>query len=71
MKHVLARLLIFATVAVISILPTSAPADAAPARMYKLTSSLKIGGEGGWDYVTLNPAGTLLYVTRANAYHDR
>jgi DNA-binding beta-propeller fold protein YncE len=65
MKHVLARLLIFATVAVISILPTSAPADAAPAPIYKLTFSLKTGGEGGWDYVTLNPAGTLLYVTRA------
>ena len=31
---------------------------------YKLTSTMKVGGEGGWDYVTLNAAGKFLYVTR-------
>jgi hypothetical protein len=65
MKDIIGRLLIIAAVVAILIVPTSASADAAPAPAYKLTSSLKLGGEGGWDYVTLNPAGTLLYVTRA------
>jgi hypothetical protein len=32
---------------------------------YKLSASLKIGGAGRWDYVTLDAAGRLLYVTRS------
>jgi DNA-binding beta-propeller fold protein YncE len=65
MKDALARPLLLAAVVAISIACASAPADAASVQAYKLTSSLKVSGEGGWDYVTLNPAGTLLYVTRA------
>jgi DNA-binding beta-propeller fold protein YncE len=50
-------------------LATSFPAWNGAARAvatpnYKLTSTIKLGGEGGWDYVTLNGAGKLLYVTR-------
>src|ERR1700745_3238453 len=37
-------------------------ARAAPG--YKLTSAMKLGGEGGWDYATLEAAGKFLYVTR-------
>lgn len=32
---------------------------------YKVTETLKIGGEGGWDYATLNDAGGLLFLTRS------
>jgi DNA-binding beta-propeller fold protein YncE len=39
-------------------------ARAAATSNYKLTSTIKLGGEGGWDYVTLDGAGKLLYVTR-------
>jgi hypothetical protein len=31
---------------------------------YALTRTIKVGGDGGWDYVTLDPAGHTLYVTR-------
>ena len=41
------------------------PAGAATLRYYKLAASLKIGGEGRWDYVTLDAGGRLLYVTRS------
>jgi len=64
-KDALARRLILAAVVAISIARSCAPAFAAPAEIYKVTSSLPVGGEGGWDYVTLNSAGTLLYITRA------
>ena len=41
-------------------------AAAAPAsgKTYALTATLKEGGDGGWDYVTLDSAGRNLYVTR-------
>ena len=32
---------------------------------YALTRTIKVGGDGGWDYVTLDAAGKLLYVTRS------
>jgi DNA-binding beta-propeller fold protein YncE len=37
---------------------------AAADQTYALTKTLKIGGDGGWDYATLDAAGKLLYVTR-------
>jgi len=43
----------------------NSPAGAASLQYYKLTAPLEVGGEGGWDYVTLDPAGRLLYVTRS------
>jgi DNA-binding beta-propeller fold protein YncE len=43
----------------------NSPASAAPLQYYKLAAPLKVGGEGGWDYVTLDKAGRLLYVTRS------
>jgi len=42
----------------------AAAAADGPLHPYQLTSSWKIGGEGGWDYVTLDQDGRLLYVTR-------
>jgi DNA-binding beta-propeller fold protein YncE len=42
------------------------PVAAAPAsdQSYALTRTIKVGGDGGWDYVTLDPAHKALYVTR-------
>jgi outer membrane protein assembly factor BamB len=40
-------------------------ARAAATPGYKLTSTMKLGGEGRWDYATLDSAGKFLYVTRA------
>ena len=45
-------------------LPWNGVARAAAAPRYKLTSTMKLGGEGGWDYLTLDGAGKHLYVTR-------
>src|ERR1700747_840356 len=39
-------------------------ARAAATPGYKLTSTMKLGGEGRWDYATLDAAGKFLYVTR-------
>jgi hypothetical protein len=38
---------------------------AAATAHYKLTSTMKLGGAGGWDYATLDEDGELLYVTRS------
>jgi len=44
---------------------TSPPAaEASAAISYKLLDTLKIGGEGGWDYLTLDATGKRLYITR-------
>jgi hypothetical protein len=41
-----------------ALLPASAQAD------WKVENSFHIGGEGGWDYVTVDPANHRLFVTR-------
>src|ERR1017187_6366861 len=63
--HFAARILIFAIFSAVGLGETQAAA-AAPAtdQTYALATTLKVGGDGGWDDVTLNAAGQLLYVTR-------
>ncbi len=41
----------------------SAPASAAPVE-YKLKQKFTIGGEGGWDYLTYDPVGKRLFISR-------
>lgn len=41
--------------------PTSAPSDTGP---YKISQTFQVGGEGGWDYITVDPEHKLLYVPR-------
>jgi DNA-binding beta-propeller fold protein YncE len=48
-----------------SYLARNGVACAAATPEYKLTSTMKLGGDGGWDYATLDEAGKLLYVTRS------
>ena len=52
------RITLFISLALIS---TSA---AAQTRQYQLTRSLKVGGEGGWDYLTADADARRLYVSR-------
>jgi DNA-binding beta-propeller fold protein YncE len=40
-------------------------AGAAPQQVYSIRSSIKLGGDGGWDYVTVDSEDHLLYVTRS------
>jgi YVTN family beta-propeller protein len=47
----------------LSALIASKPAVAQDGGPYKVTSQWKIGGEGGWDYLTVDPHAHLLYVT--------
>lgn len=55
MRHVIALvLLVFA-----------GPSAARAADRYQLIKEIPIGGEGGWDYVTVDPAAHRLYVSHA------
>lgn len=40
-------------------------ADDTASPNYAVTKTLKVGGEGGWDYVTVSPDGKLLYAPRS------
>jgi DNA-binding beta-propeller fold protein YncE len=42
------------------------PALAAPAPAYHLLKKLSVGGEGGWDYLALDPQARRLYVTHSD-----
>jgi YVTN family beta-propeller protein len=47
-------------------LALAAPAPSAePAGGYSLTGAIAIGGEGGWDYLTVDPGARRLYVSHA------
>ena len=41
--------------------PTSAPSNAGP---YQVAQTYQVGGEGGWDYITVDAEHKLLYVPR-------
>jgi YVTN family beta-propeller protein len=38
----------------------------APAQQYKATDKVKLGGEGGWDYLTFDKEGQRLFITRGS-----
>ena len=35
-------------------------------KSYKLADRVKLGGEGGWDYLTYDPDGNRIFITRGN-----
>jgi DNA-binding beta-propeller fold protein YncE len=45
---------------------SAAGAQAAGGSGYKVTQKYTLGGEGGWDYLTVDSAGHRLYLTRGN-----
>src|ERR1700736_3321852 len=66
MRTMRVRIFVLAVFAAIQLARNASPVLATAAMpAYDLASSLKVGGEGGWDYVTLNREGRLLYVTRS------
>ena len=50
------------------LLGLAAPADAQenPAARYEKGHTISIGGEGGWDFIEVEPKSRRLYVTRGN-----
>src|SRR5579859_2186925 len=49
-----------------SLLLVALPALAvAPAPHYQLAHKYVLGGDGGWDYITFDPAGKRLFISRA------
>src|SRR5690242_15129248 len=46
----------------------AAAAVAAPTG-YKVLREIKIGGDGGWDYLTMDSAARRLYVSHTNVVH--
>ncbi|WP_317191939.1 YncE family protein [Hymenobacter rubidus] len=43
--------------------PAQAQAALVPPTPYRLLNTISIGGEGGWDYLSVDPAGERLYVS--------
>ncbi|MDP9049581.1 MAG: hypothetical protein M3O31_02515, partial [Acidobacteriota bacterium] len=56
--------LAFAALAAMTMLPLAAVAQAGP---YKIINTVKIGGEGGFDYVTADPDSRTLIVARSGS----
>jgi YVTN family beta-propeller protein len=48
------------------LLPAPAAAPVAAKGGFKVTRRFELGGEGGWDYLTFDPAGHRLFVTRGD-----
>jgi YVTN family beta-propeller protein len=55
MKRILALILAAATIAAL---------PAVAQKSYKLTDRVKLGGEGGWDYLTYDAEGKRIFITR-------
>lgn len=52
--------------AVVSFIITSGVACAQATPQYRVVKTLKVGGEGGWDYLTADSEGRRLYVSRGS-----
>src|SRR5579859_7348871 len=49
-------------------LTAALPAHAADAPNYKLIKEITVGGDGGWDYLTVDSASRRLYVSHASKF---
>ncbi|QKG57533.1 PQQ-binding-like beta-propeller repeat protein [Hymenobacter sp. BRD128] len=56
------KILHFAALAALTSLGLASPAHAQTAP-YRLLHTIAVGGEGGWDYLTVDPAGERLYLS--------
>lgn len=67
MKNLAVRILVLAIILSAGLVGAQPAVGVLPAtdETYALTKTLNVGGDGGWDYATLDAAGKLLYVTRA------
>jgi DNA-binding beta-propeller fold protein YncE len=53
-------------VAALTVLSVGSPVPRAAEGPYAFKKEIKIGGEGGWDYLSVDPAARRLYVTHAS-----
>src|SRR5438445_1518547 len=51
--------------ALISLIPFAGPTAMRGGELYHFIKEIPIGGEGGWDYLSIDPAGHRLYVSHA------
>jgi YVTN family beta-propeller protein len=63
MKHAWCRLAGFAVGAILTFTSSSALLAEGP---YHVQDKWKVGGDGGWDYLAVDPQSGLLYITRGN-----
>src|SRR5579872_3313524 len=66
MKRLVFFSLLLLTLASFSLAQAAKPAPAAGGPGYHLLNSYPIGGDGGWDYLTVEPTQRRLYVSRGN-----
>ena len=62
----MSRILVLAAPILIIALAVSSVRAETPSADYKLQKTVKIGGEGGWDYLTMDSEGRRLYIARAD-----
>jgi YVTN family beta-propeller protein len=56
---------LFASLLLIFFQSTALEAQTKPASAYHIVNRFKLGGEGGWDYLTIDPQARRLYVSHA------
>ncbi len=56
----------FAVAGCVVAMSGAARGQSAPASPFHVVQEWKIGGDGGWDYMAVDPQSKLLYVTRGN-----
>ena len=57
----------FTLAAAIILIAIAPPADAqAPAASYEKVRKITVGGEGGWDFISFDPASRRVFITRGN-----
>jgi WD40 repeat protein len=60
------RICLAALLALLLVFTAQGPAADAPDGGFQILKTIKVGGEGGWDYCTVDPEGRRLYVSRSN-----
>ena len=58
------RVLLAAVTGLLVLVSTSSPRADSPAAAYKIVKKIPLGGEGGWDYLTMDSENHRLYITR-------
>jgi DNA-binding beta-propeller fold protein YncE len=54
------------TLTLLSLISVCGPTIAEEPSGYHVTKTIKLGGEGGWDYLTMDAAARRLYISRSN-----
>src|SRR5437016_3674048 len=63
-RSIAMRVLLAAVTGLLVLVSTSSPRADSPAAAYKIVKKIPLGGEGGWDYLTMDSENHRLYITR-------